>query len=68
MLLLVLLLLLFAAVFAVVVDDIHASPINDCAVDDDADASCIVVDITHVDASAAAITTHVASIASGFVI
>jgi hypothetical protein len=47
--------LLFAFGFVVVVDDIHASPNNDCAADDDVDASCIVVDVAHVDASAAAI-------------
>ena len=42
--------------------------IYDCAADDDADASCIAVVVAHVDVSAAAITTHAACTAVGFVI
>ena len=61
-------LLFFAVASALVVDDINASPTNDCATDDDVGASCIVFLVAHVDAFAAAITTHAASIAVGYVI
>jgi hypothetical protein len=64
----VLLLFLFA-VFLLLLLMIFMHPlIYDCAADDDADASCIAVVVAHVDVSAAAITTHAACTAVGFVI